>query len=255
VVPAGLVRFVFLPGRGGQAASTAATAAAHSAVRSPCTTRPRPGGRPASTPGRELPAPFLIRDVPRARTYISATARQGPPAPGSGERGQKLLIARVPVLRRELAGPTGRSPARRTPGTVRRQLGQQPRVRRDRLAHAAVHDEATRGPCTRCVHEPGHRAVSPYPAWPCPAVERGRNEARAAAAIASCCSSPRRHQPASRPAAGQRPRRPGRPSPGADQVPAPDSRNLPGPLRPPGHRLARDWVAVAAVLVPGGAGF
>ena len=34
---------------------------------------------------------------------------------------------------------------------------------------------------------------SPSPAWPCPAVNAARNPARAAVAIASCCSSSRRH--------------------------------------------------------------
>ena len=125
-------------------------------------------------PVRELPPRVLIRQVPPGpHVHLGEQAGQvGQPQP-PGERGQQLLVRRVPVLVRQLVGPQADQP----PGGLRDlpggQRGQHPRMRGRPLGPRAVPDGGAAGD-PGAVDQPGHRAVVPVPGGSLPGGERGQ---------------------------------------------------------------------------------
>ena len=190
-----LVRSSSFPAGADSASSTAATAAAHPAVRSPCST-PGPadrGGQLHLTVG-ELPARVLIGQVPPG-PHVHLREQPGqvrqPQAAGRGR--QQLLVRRVPVLVRQFVGPQADHSPDGLRHAPRRQRRQHPRMRRDPLGPRAVPDGGAPGD-PGPVDQPGHRAVVPVPGGPLPGGERGQERRPAPpSAAASFCSSSRRH--------------------------------------------------------------
>ena len=214
VVPLALGPVVFLAGRGGQRVQhrghrggalggQVAVQDAGAADR---------GGQLHLAVG-ELPLRILIGEVPAgAHVHLGEQARQVRQPQPAGEGGQQLLITRVAVLLRELAGPQADRPRRRfgdLPGGQRRQ---HPRMRGGPLGPRGVPDGGAAGD-PGAVDQPGHRAVVPVPGVPLPGGERGQEP------------GPRRGQrprrsarvragtrPGWRRGAGRRRRRPGTPA-------------------------------------------
>ena len=158
------VRSSSFPAGAASASSTAATAAAHPAVRSPCRTPgPADGGGQLHLPVGELPARILIGQIPAGpHVHLGEQRRQVRQPQPAGEGGQQLLITRVPVLLRQLAGPQADHPPRGLrdlPGGQRRQ---HPRMRGGPLSPRGVPDGGAPGD-PGPVHQPGHRAVVPVP--------------------------------------------------------------------------------------------
>ena len=175
VVPLPLGPVVVFPGRGGQRVQ-------HRGHRGGA-----PGGQvPVQDPGaadrggqlhlpvRELPARVLIGQVPAGpHVHLGEQARQVRQPQPAGEGGQQLLVRRVPVLLRELAGPQADQPPgglRDLPGGQRRQ---HPRVRGGPLGPGGMPDGGAAGD-PGAVDQPGHRAVVPVPGGPLPGGERGQ---------------------------------------------------------------------------------
>jgi hypothetical protein len=127
-------------------------------------------------PVRELPAPVLIRDIAAGPdVHLGEQRGQVAQPQAAGERGQQLLITRVPVLLRELVGPQADHPPHRLRHRPRGQCRQDPRVRRHPPRPRGMPDGGTpRDPGP--VDQPGHRAVVPVPGRPGPGGERGQQE-------------------------------------------------------------------------------
>ena len=157
-----LVRSSSAPAGAASASSTAATAAAHSGVRSPWMTPAPPmvvasftsrsaNSRPGSWSGQVPAGPHV-----HLREQRGQVRQPQPP----GERGQQLLVRRVPVLLGELVGPQADQPPRRfgdLPGGQRRQ---HPRMRGDPLGPRGVPDGGAAGD-PGAVDQPGHARCSP----------------------------------------------------------------------------------------------
>jgi hypothetical protein len=196
VIPLPLGPVILRPGGADSASSTAATAAAHSAVRSPCShARAADRGGQLHLPVRRTPGPGPDRAGPRgpARTSPAnkaTTPRSQAPAPPA-ERRQQLLVRPRPGTpgaacphHRQISRQADSGPA---PAGQRRQLpadARPPAWPSAAYARPAAPAVMPPGP----VDQPGHRALVTRPRpVPCPACERGQEPARAASGIASCC--------------------------------------------------------------------
>jgi hypothetical protein len=126
--------------------------------------------------GAGFPAPVLIRDIAAGPdVHLGEQRGQVAQPQAAGERGQQLLITRVPVLLRELVGPQADHPPDRLRDPPGGQRGQDPRVGGDPLGPGGMADGGAAGD-PGAVDQPGHRAVVPVPGVALPGGERGQQE-------------------------------------------------------------------------------
>ena len=175
VVPLPLGPVVFLPGRGGQrvqhGGDRGGALGGQVPVHDPGAAD---GGGQLHLPVRELPARILIRQVPAGpHEHLREQARQIRQPQASGEGGEQLLVAQVPVIAGELVGPQADHPRHRFGDLPGGQRGQYPRVGGGPLGPRAVPDGGAAGD-PGPVDQPGHRAVVPVPGMALPGGERGQ---------------------------------------------------------------------------------
>ena len=141
----------------------------------------------------EVPVRVLIGPLgPGPLVHLREQRRQLlQPQPPGGRRDQGL-VSLVPGLVRQLVRPHADQPPHRLRDLPGGQRGQHPRMGGGPLGPRGVPDRGAPGN-PGAVDQPGHRAVLRVAGIAPPGGERGQEQARAAVAIASACSSSRRH--------------------------------------------------------------